>query len=1391
MISSSTTIITMDINQNQQINSFLKGMNTDTSDALLSTDQYRFARNVRVVTNTDANSGELRIVDGNTTILELDVEQSTILSMDSIRNVVVLIVQEIVQENEQWSVYRYKQGEDDAFVKVYTCTDKPICSAKGKQLSTVLRWESENNIKLYIANGNDPIISLQVNKTYEDGEGNYPSYADMFKYNNINLPAPKISNIKNGGSIPSAIVQYAYRLYKENGGATTMSALSEPVSLYRDAYHGFAPNKNTNKAIELNIGEITSSQLNKIQVYRIIYQQNGQIPVVTLIADQKLISSIITDYGNQSIEEVDASEFLSLYNTIIYPKVIESKGDYLFLAANKYAQDDADKTFEHIDARCYSLGNYIVQNGQNVCPIQINNDVITILDGIEDEDLKHHSYENGQHQTAWSSEYFGEIGNSGYNGIGKYFKWKYILTDEHAINPKNQEGSRTYRRGEVYRFGVRLFDYEGNASSVKWMCDITMPPMFTGDYTGIKVNNGTIIVQELGIQFETVNPQNDPEWEKVAGYEIVQCKRGISDSYVITQGIGGKTHCMFKDGDVDAQSMFEPNAQSNLITPSGFFTMNNVTVNGSWLDSSISGGVAYPQHHAIPSDSIMMFSSPEYVYQADDIKNVMDMYKTNATIENVVAYKPKSTESTTFEGTMNFEGQAGERVNLFGNSGVTSLGIKTQEVQDNAPAYYLGFSDSNDVFDGYYIDKIVQIYNAPFGVFTSPSGAGEITYYGTNVSSALPVRQDTFYSDHNGRKTYHYFNYFYPESISQSITQDEQQQGPRIYEIDDVAYANSPSYSDFAKDGEFTFKNNVTAIGNKTFINWTTPTLAGILDKANIEYLNATKEVIKSPMGDVPYVNDNDDDTIAKSDFFYPIGSGGKCMLISTKNINSDVYVYDKQHAPYIHVQNITKPATPYGGYNYSAILGSTYLSVGGYANAGESVQLFAGDTFIKMFTFNAAHEWSDPTFRWIVKMGTVYSVPVETSIDLHAQFGTSLYNVDQLSIYVQDKASAFDSYTQSTDAYAYNTAYSTTSNIQTWYPNLTTEGSTNNYDTRVHFSERKINNEKIDNWLQYKAMNFKDVDSRYGQITSMKLFNDKLIFWQEHATGVLSVNERILINDINDTQLQLGTGGVLERYDYFSTVYGMKKNQHARANSNGALYWWDGNNKEILQYSQAIIPLSTTKYIKNYINEGEESELPTILYNPKYKEVVCNVVNNESVVYSEQVDAFTSVYDENVQFWCNVLGDIYEAVRGNDHIYKQNESQNVVTVFGDMVTPSIKYVVNKDPQYVKTFDMQTFGGRFYGGELDALNNLQFDYKTPLKQHSAINGGEDQDGRRMTNVEYDFRITIPRDGTDAQNKPKYGNRMRGKTMQCEFKSSSNNKDFSLQYIITKFRMSWT
>jgi hypothetical protein len=55
----------MDTDQKtQQLNTFNGGMNSDISDALIGSDKYRLANNLRYITNTEENTGELHFIDG-------------------------------------------------------------------------------------------------------------------------------------------------------------------------------------------------------------------------------------------------------------------------------------------------------------------------------------------------------------------------------------------------------------------------------------------------------------------------------------------------------------------------------------------------------------------------------------------------------------------------------------------------------------------------------------------------------------------------------------------------------------------------------------------------------------------------------------------------------------------------------------------------------------------------------------------------------------------------------------------------------------------------------------------------------------------------------------------------------------------------------------------------------------------------------------------------------------------------------------------------------------------------------------------------------------------------------------------------------------------------------
>lgn len=1429
----------MDINRNQQTNTFVKGMDTDTSDMLLESDKYRYAENVRIITNTDSNTGELRLIEGNTGI-DLG-KTGRILSFDSMRDIIVFVTKD---GNETWSVYTYNPQDtvsDENPHKVLTIEDQAIWKSNDdlKPITTVLRWESDNNKKLYIADntGTHGILVVDLSKTYTS-----TNFSEVFEYQEVVLDSPKIQ-IYSQGQLKPAIVQYAYRMYKENGSVTTLSALSKPLSLYKNYNSGYAYGKTTNKSVKINItpgGEV----LNRIQLYRITYEQVGQEPTIHLIRDEKFLNGEYIDYGT-NIQTISTSEFISMYNLQIRPKVIESKSDYLFAANLSYQQDSIDDDFKNFDARAYNKGAVVV-DGQIV---------------------GNQAFGENNQSGVYDSSLWEPV--NGYNGIGTNIAWKYVYNTTHVITPTDYQNScRTYRRGEVYRFGIRLFNKKGIPSSVKWIADIQMPDdndIIVDDnsqFTNQLAQLQQYYAKEIGIKFV---PLETPAWDDVSAYEIVQCPRTIADKFTLTQGIVGHVHEIYTfptENLQDYSHTINSGTTTNYLTPVGFLSMEDIYAIQSDLDSgglSSNGGYStigpngYSCRYARPNRSILQFASPEYVYQPDDIRNIISQADNNVHIECVASYIPNSEictdiydrysniltdmYSTRDSVLVSWRDRASYQfytpvyfvMSSYTSTSPYALGVHVENdneykahIESRASAQTLisSYEGNGDKF--YYFGPEVAIYNTGRDLYGTQTLYGITAINGvTGVSDEKLHRStgrlniETQNENSNLAWTQHFFNYLFP--VKQVNTK------PFITEnISNISYADSPEYNQFSNSNTLTIKNNVTSIGNKTFVNWTAPFITTESDPSRIQGLMDHSSNLNSQLPQVNGPSSSDGYHPESQGSFYPIGTGGRCMLLQLENqLNRYQSSEDiLQHMPEICVANIKQNTIPYGGYTETSINNSKYISVGAYKkilpNEDKSISVFEGDAFIKIFTYYNSHDWFDPLYRRFFKNATVYAVPLEMDIDIQGQFSNSLYGVTTQETWVQDKASAFNGYTQEDDAYLYNTAYNAETDVSTWYPDTRTSGQVNNYDTRVHYSQKKSNNETIDSWTQFKTSDFIDVDTRYGEITALELFKNKLIFWQNRATGILSVNERVIVQDINSIQIALGTGQVLERFDYLSTSYGQVKEQYNQDSSDSTLYWWDGNNKEILSYTDGtnIIQLSTVRNIKNYINERQQSTSPLIMYDQKYKEVVCNVVNNESVVYNEMAQAFTSVYKYAPYFYCNIIGQNYSAreyTNNNITIFKENYTTgNSATLFTNSITPIIKYVVNQDPQYNKVFDIQTFGGRFYGGgssvdetqtnvtgdkyarDNEILNNIKFIYKTPLKQESRCSGKD-----TVSNLEYDFRITVPRagkemlvNGNSVWTVSDYGDRMKGKTMQCEIKSISNNLDFSLQYIITKFRISW-
>ena len=1361
----------MDINKDQQVNTFLKGMNTDLSDALIDNSQYRYAENIRVTTNTDHNTGEARLIEGNTKIAEFQGKQ--IVYINSIRDYVVVICAHKENNTDCWSLYVSANKGVDWTLIFGPCTDLLWSSLDSVAISGVMRFESENNIKLYLADGIHVIIPIWVDNSHWPKEDTpVPTDIDTLTgYQNTFLPAPVASISANSGHLKPAKVQYIYRLYKRGGAATTLSPVGNVLSLYKNNSEGYSDKELTNKAVTIRVYfDDGTTGLNRIQLFRITYMYNGQTPTVQRIEDKEIDPTQeyvdIEDYGD-SQEELGISELLSFTQMQIKPKIIESKGDVLFAANIEYVQDDVDKMFENYDTRSFSIGNYwkLTSTPSNPvtkywwdaasCVWRETQDDITLVEypitftlagsneshgGTLDAppaqaELCHRQFNSSDYtynEKWWRpiqelSNGIGSIASVGneIGGKGPNINWRLVEEDV-VVSHDGWDTTKQrnfYKCDETYRFGAILYNDKNQASSVKWIADIRIPPRKQSDYK-FSESEGVCTVKMYNIKFYIKNfPDN------CKAIHIVQCPRRFDDRRVITQGIVSAPMRMYKNG-----------TPTNYICPSGIMSLQQIITNN---DNSNGSTEATYRREAYSMRDVIQFASPEYAYQADDIKNILSTYKSQIQVQHVVAFKTPGVHQT-----------VGIIPTVRSNSNIAFRFLKS--VSSNRITFYINF---NNLFD----EKDNQWHNV------------------NRDSDGNYLKLETFgRDDDDSYFGYTSFNYVMPSDV---LT-DSQSEINYPKEINTIAYPNVPEWNKFADGDRIRFMDDTTAVGTYSYVNWSYPLC---LDASGSKNGELAKTLIK--VDDIP-------DDHGQSGYLYPVGTGGKCMLIKfDKNytcVGNDgsyrMQNVENTFAP-IHVANIIKHCTPYGGYSKQAIQNSTYYSYGITiaktqfdSKETDNYEIYAtgGDSYIGWFKYNANHMWYDPQYITATKMASVYEVPLDMDIDIYAQCG-NLYDSTnkQNGYYIQDEPASISNigYAQEKPAYQYNTAYNQAPNVISYSPVEKTDITNYNWDVRVHNSDTKTNGENIDSWLTFKALNYLDVDSRHGEITDIKLFKDRLIFWQNNAVGVLSSNERTMLNDSDGNQIILGNGGILQRSDYISTMYGMKPKQFVTTQSNTTLYWWDGNDKEILAYSEnGILPLASLKGVRNYLNQYNENAHPCMFYDPKNKELVSSVVNNESLVYSEQIEAFSSVYKFMPLYTATLFSDILTTT--TDSIYNQKSDDSKAQLFGTDIHPKIQYVINSQNMFPKVFDIQTFGGRFYGG--DDLSSLRFDYKTPLKQYSMCNGNA------VTNREYDFRLDIPRNNNDS-----YGGRMRGKTMQCELSSTSNSTDFSIQYITTKYRMSWS
>ena len=529
-------------------------------------------------------------------------------------------------------------------------------------------------------------------------------------------------------------------------------------------------------------------------------------------------------------------------------------------------------------------------------------------------------------------------------------------------------------------------------------------------------------------------------------------------------------------------------------------------------------------------------------------------------------------------------------------------------------------------------------------------------------------------------------------------------------------------------------------------------------------------------------------------------GPHGICAIFKSDNMVANiplaVSTSSYRYVNSVALCNMKQSVNAYGGNSYSAIQNSVYITTGASAESSVSTVLcYGGDTYLNIFDYNNCMFSYNTDDYYNNKANRLFLgafIPCESSVNLALTHADSSINRTYqagdgyANHFVEDDIiTVGDLYTQNTPSYAYNDAYSAQPNAKKFVAKSIYNIDNLLTDTRIISSELKTNNEVTDSWTKFKVANYLDVDTRFGPINDMKLFKNNLVFWQTDAFGTVAVNERSIITDNNPGALTLGTGGILDRYDYFTTMNGESPNQlRANTQSDSTVYWYDSKRNEICGFNGQLQTVSKLKGVQSYLNKNKDlfKKDPIAVYDKKYNEVLFTL-GDKTLAFNEQLGVFTSFYNYNPDYYAEFSDKLY--LFKSLKLFKYNGGEQADLDSDKAKVSEIEFVVNKDYPQTKTFDNVE-----YSGDFTTDTNFDLILFTTKRQTSETLTSEDIDYREDT-----YKFAIPRNSLKLNEveqlaNKSYKDRMKGKYLICNYKYDCNGgNEFKVPYISTAYRYS--
>lgn len=1362
----------MVINENNShINSFVKGMNSDNAYDQIENSQYTYGKNIRITKNqmlggyTDYSTlhegivapvpkGSLIYVQ-NKNAYKSNGEQ-TILAINSVDDICTIVT----NAGNSLIVYRLIMNNDvvEEFKQIYKFDD--FWTGDSHQLSAVLYKELENVIKLYIASGKYPIITLRVDDA--GLEGREGSNVDDFINNRIIPEDPVYINKVISGRLPASQIQYTYRFYNKHGNTTQLAPLTNKIQVIdssRDKEIGNAEGTETARGLEIKINVADYvGRFDRIQVYRLAYIAPREDSQISLIYDDKIKKNdnndfVLDDVGVDPLQTLTIEEFAAMSGLIINPQVIQNNQEYMFCA------NVIDETIIK-DVKIPEL-----QEGD----IQVVKTDVCLCEKVDGDIPKIPAMTFSGTQISSTED------SSDVMTVAEYFTSRNVNSESIASTYNDMFTSsllRSLRRGEDYKYAIIYYDKYGRRTDVLSIGDISVADININEpwtLPFVKTDN-SVFAQPIGVKIKIPTPtfQDGSPVQDLVGFQIV--RRSSSEIY---------------QKNLLQVALAKP-VQQELLVYNRYNTDENTTVTElrSTKDSPF-----YPTGFLTNQDVVIMptyyvdYTQPDSGIsygQSDPIS------LTDGADENLNAHTVHDGLYQIFSSEIDYKrNDVLERLNAQNTTIAECIKVKSVYKMHSEVS-----PPTNSMLDSAYIfwGAGLQFFGISNNSFTD-----KITFHKDYTYRLSPNEKESIYWT---------FNYFDIEAPAEYTGENT------IKSTKDVKIPNwNDGFTNIQRNAEGSivggikkYKSFTTSIDQYTFDNWiasckydlkigTSESVANQSDSGP-----AVSEFLDN-VGDLNKWRGIGSDNFITDYFFYDhdfvrngyIGPGSSCFLITAKdyipatnNLNNSIYtsICNIQHSPKTGGVESPEQTVYYGFGNYFK------LDADGKVDGKDYVVVFDGDVYITPHEITTMYKtYNFESADTLQSTQITNYIPLESKVNTYFDYGNNLRNSNSANL-IYEPGAIEGITTQERPTHQYNMIYSDNDVSNDVFTLITTDtGDTNEFRQRAYFSEPKSNGEYIDNYLIFKPASFIDVDSKYGQITNLLTDKNLLYYWQDHAFGKFSVNERSLINDQNGNTIMLGQAGVLSRFDYISTKFGMRNYDFCATSAENGVYWVDVNNKAVVAANgNQAVNFGEQLGVQNLINDKMSEDVPRVDYDLQNNELLCKCFKDEEqLIFNTKFNVATSIYTRQYDDIMDIKNHIY-GITNDLIVRKYNYLKHDGSQVEYLSPMAIYFVINPSTSVVKVFDSQQIipikRDQYMSRVID---NLNMKFETDLYTATRINT-KDVYTDREGNIIYN----IPRFANEQ-----YGNRLRGKWMKVGIVNDYPNDYSTLSHVITKFRQSFS